>query len=133
MRQRLVWQWRLLLLLRSDPLVNGVDSLAATALMILVGILVVVVGTLWAAPRVAPHLPASVAQHLMPGQMTTTAEVQALREQLAAATTAAEERRAALEARIAAAEGTLAEAGYTNVRDLTGHWQGWQAAGLPRE
>ena len=31
------------------------------------------------------------------------------------------------------AEETLAEAGYTNVRDLTGHWQAWQDAELPRE
>jgi len=31
------------------------------------------------------------------------------------------------------AEDVLREHGYTNVRDLTGHWQGWQAAGLPSE
>lgn len=31
------------------------------------------------------------------------------------------------------AENVLREHGYTNVRDLTGQWQGWQAAGLPRE
>lgn len=31
------------------------------------------------------------------------------------------------------AEATLRGNGYTNVRDLTGHWQGWEAAGLPSE
>lgn len=31
------------------------------------------------------------------------------------------------------AEATLEEHGYTNVRDLVGHWQGWSAAGLPVE
>jgi rhodanese-related sulfurtransferase len=28
---------------------------------------------------------------------------------------------------------TLREGGYTDVRDLTGHWLEWQAAGLPAE
>lgn len=31
------------------------------------------------------------------------------------------------------AEEVLHENGYSNVRDLTGHWQGWQASGLPIE
>lgn len=31
------------------------------------------------------------------------------------------------------AESILREAGYTNVRDLTGHWQEWKRAGLPTE
>lgn len=31
------------------------------------------------------------------------------------------------------AESTLREVGFTNVRDLEGHWQAWQAAGLPSE
>ena len=31
------------------------------------------------------------------------------------------------------AEGTLRGSGYSNVRDLAGHWQGWRAAGLPTE
>lgn len=35
--------------------------------------------------------------------------------------------------RAGVAEATLREAGYTNVRDLSGHWKGWQAAGLPSE
>ena len=33
--------------------------------------------------------------------------------------------------RAALAEEVLLGAGYTNVRDLTGHWQAWQDAGLP--
>jgi rhodanese-related sulfurtransferase len=35
--------------------------------------------------------------------------------------------------RAAAAEQVLREAGYANVRDLSGHWQGWREAGLPTE
>jgi rhodanese-related sulfurtransferase len=35
--------------------------------------------------------------------------------------------------RAATAEETLRENGYTNVRDLDGHWKEWQAAGLPTE
>jgi len=35
--------------------------------------------------------------------------------------------------RAAIAEGVLHDAGYTNVRDLSGHWQGWHEAGLPAE
>ena len=31
------------------------------------------------------------------------------------------------------AEETLRSSGYTNVRDLAGHWQGWQTAELPME
>jgi rhodanese-related sulfurtransferase len=31
------------------------------------------------------------------------------------------------------AEDVLREHGYTHLRDLTGHWQGWQAANLPSE
>jgi rhodanese-related sulfurtransferase len=35
--------------------------------------------------------------------------------------------------RAAIAEQVLAEAGYTNVRDLDGHMAGWRQAGLPTE
>jgi len=35
--------------------------------------------------------------------------------------------------RAAKAETVLHEAGYENVRDLDGHWQAWEAAGLPVE
>lgn len=35
--------------------------------------------------------------------------------------------------RAAIAEEILTAAGYTRVRDLEGHYQGWQAAGLPTE
>ena len=31
------------------------------------------------------------------------------------------------------AEATLRGSGYSNVRDLDGHWKGWQAEGLPTE
>ena len=35
--------------------------------------------------------------------------------------------------RAAIAERVLRDAGYTNVRDLAGHWKGWHEAGLPAE
>jgi len=35
--------------------------------------------------------------------------------------------------RAGVAERTLRESGFSNVRDLTGHWQAWQAAGLATE
>lgn len=35
--------------------------------------------------------------------------------------------------RAIAAEATLRDAGYTHVRDLTGHWQAWKRADLPIE
>jgi len=35
--------------------------------------------------------------------------------------------------RAAKAEAVLHDAGYRNVRDLEGHWQAWEAAGLPVE
>lgn len=35
--------------------------------------------------------------------------------------------------RAAAAEAVLADAGYSGWRDLSGHWAGWSAAGLPQE
>jgi rhodanese-related sulfurtransferase len=35
--------------------------------------------------------------------------------------------------RARAAETELSEAGYTNLRDLIGHWQGWQADARPSE
>jgi phage shock protein E len=31
------------------------------------------------------------------------------------------------------AEEVLSESGYSNVRNLSGHWEGWQQAGLPTE
>jgi len=35
--------------------------------------------------------------------------------------------------RAAMAEEALGGLGFTNLRDLEGHWQGWQGAGLPSE
>ncbi len=35
--------------------------------------------------------------------------------------------------RAIAAETVLREAGFSHVRDLDGHWQGWKQAGLPTE
>jgi len=85
-------------------------SLAATALMALVGAIVVIAGTLWAAPRVAPHLPAGIAQYLMPGQIETTAEIGALRQALTEATGRTDALIAALEQRVAGTEAGLGDA-----------------------
>lgn len=87
---------------------HGHRSLAATTLMILVGVIAVAAGALWAAPRVAPHLPAAVAHYLMPGQFETAAEIAALRQSLNAATGQTADRIAALEARVTAAEAAAA-------------------------
>ncbi len=63
---------------------HGHRSLAATALMVLVGIIVVASLTLWAAPKLAPQLPEGVAQYLRPGQMDTEGRFATLGGELAA-------------------------------------------------
>lgn len=80
----------------------GQRSLAATALTILVGVIVVAAATLWAAPRVAPHLPAGVAQYLLPGQRDTEAELTALRDALNQEAASARAEAAALNTAMAA-------------------------------
>ncbi len=50
---------------------HGHRSLAATALMVLLGIIFIASLTLWAAPKLAPHLPEGVARYLVPGQIDT--------------------------------------------------------------
>ncbi|HSF96306.1 MAG TPA: hypothetical protein VLA52_14870 [Thermohalobaculum sp.] len=85
-------------------------SPAATALMVLVGVIVVAVGTLWVAPRVAPHVPAGIGKYLMPGQMDTAAEIAALRSEIADTDARAQDRIAAIGGRVDAAEAALATA-----------------------
>lgn len=86
---------------------HGHRSLAATTLMYLVGAIAVASATLWAAPKVAPHVPASIGQYLMPGQLQTGAEIEALRQQMAEQAAQSEARVADLKTRLDAATARL--------------------------
>ncbi|MEM9145409.1 MAG: hypothetical protein AAGC57_04360 [Pseudomonadota bacterium] len=77
------------------------SSLANTALWVLVGTLGVIAVTLWAAPRLAPHVPASVGQFLAPVPDLLTTEIAGLKRAAAA-------REAQLDAEIAALREALA-------------------------
>ena len=77
-------------------------SLAATALMVLVGVLFIASLTLWAAPKLAPNLPAGVAKYLLPGQIDTEGRLAGLDDAVAAATAKSDAAIAALNAEIAA-------------------------------
>jgi len=59
-------------------------SLSGTLLGLLVAALVGGGLALWAAPKVAPHLPASVAQYLVPGEAGVAEDIAALQAQIAA-------------------------------------------------
>ncbi|HUV32150.1 MAG TPA: hypothetical protein VMW31_01155 [Devosiaceae bacterium] len=85
----------------------GHRTLAATALMVLVGVIVVAGLALWVAPKLAPHLPASVAQYLLPGQIDTESRLADLDNALAAGTAKTDAAIAALNAEIAALSGRL--------------------------
>jgi len=75
--------------------------------MYLVGAIAVASATLWAAPKVAPHVPASIGQYLMPGQLQTGAEIEALRQQMAEQAAQSEARVADLKTRLDAATARL--------------------------
>ncbi|HUS54877.1 MAG TPA: hypothetical protein VMY41_12870 [Thermohalobaculum sp.] len=92
-------------------------TLATTALMILVGVIVIASLTLWAAPKLAPHLPAGVAQYLLPGQIDTENRLASLDNALAAGTAKSDAAIAALNAEIAALSGRIdasADSGQTD-------------------
>lgn len=59
------------------------SSFASTALMLLVGALVVAGLALWGAPKLAPHLPGSIAKYLQPIPGQAQAEIDRLTAQLA--------------------------------------------------
>lgn len=59
------------------------SSFASTALMLLVGALVVIGLTLWAAPKLAPHLPAGIAQYLNPVPNSTQDDIATLQTRVA--------------------------------------------------
>jgi hypothetical protein len=84
------------------PEEHGHRGLAATALMILVGIIIVISLTLWAAPKLAPYLPASITQYLLPGQADTQNRLAGLDAALAAGAAKSDATVAALKAEIAA-------------------------------
>lgn len=71
-------------------------SFAATALMLLVFALVIFGLSLWLVPNLAPHLPAGVARHLMPGQLELNERLAALDERIGAGSAGVTEELAAL-------------------------------------
>ncbi len=96
---------------------HGGRSLAATALMALVGVLVISGLALWAAPKLAPHVPAAVGKYLMPGQADLESRLAAMDQALAEAGSRAAADAGALSGqiaelaqRVAAAETAGAEA-----------------------
>lgn len=86
---------------------HGHRSLAATALAVLVGVIFVASLTLWAAPKVAPHLPAGIAKYLMPGEAQAAARLAALEEALARQESTMEAGIAAMQAEVSALAGRL--------------------------
>ena len=97
----------------------GHRTLAATALMILVGVIFISSLTLWAAPKLAPHVPAGVAQYLMPGQLDTEGRLTALDDALAAGTAKSDAAAATLRAEVAALSGRLDAAADSGQTDAT--------------
>ncbi len=69
---------------------------------ILVGVLIVAGLTLWAAPKLAPQMPAGIAQYLVPGQGASEARLAALEQALAEEREQAAAKVSALEAELAA-------------------------------
>ncbi|MDF2234683.1 hypothetical protein P2H44_19155 [Albimonas sp. CAU 1670] len=86
---------------------HGRTSLAARALQALVILLIGAAIALWALPRVAPHLPAPIAEAVRAPGMVTEADLTALRAEIEEANAT---RIAALETRLAEAEGGAAGA-----------------------
>ena len=93
---------------------HGHRSLAANALMVLAGIIVIASLTLWAAPKLAPHLPAGVARYLLPGQIDTEGHLARLDENVAASSAKVDGAIATLKSEIAALGGRLDAATNSN-------------------
>ncbi len=81
---------------------SGGSSFAATALKFLIFVLVIFGLSLWLVPMVAPHLPAGVARHLMPGQQEVNDRLAAMSTEVKAETAKAATEVEALRAEIAA-------------------------------
>lgn len=65
------------------------STVAGAALRFLIIVLVVFALSLWAVPMLAPHLPASIAQHIMPGQKALDMRLAEIDEQVREQTAAA--------------------------------------------
>lgn len=63
---------------------SGGSGFAAAALKLLILILVIFGLSLWLVPMAAPHLPTSIAKHIMPGKQVTEARFAAIEEQVEA-------------------------------------------------
>ena len=93
------------------------SGLAATALKLLILILIIFGLSLWLVPMAAPHLPTSIAKHIMPGKQVTEARFAAIEEQVEANSNVAvgdlqalRDEIATLQSRLEAAEGTATTA-----------------------
>jgi len=86
---------------------HGHRSLAATSLMILIGVLVIAAGTLWAAPKFAPHLPAGIGRYLMPGEADFQARLDEVSKAAAASAQKASGEVASMRSEIAALNARL--------------------------
>ena len=95
----------------------GQRSFATTALMIMLAIIFIASLTLWAAPILAPYLPAGVAQYLLPGQIDTEGRIAGLDDAVAAGAAKSDAAVAALSAEIAALSGRLDAAAKTRQGD----------------
>ncbi|HET7408690.1 MAG TPA: mitofilin family membrane protein [Paracoccaceae bacterium] len=76
-------------------------SFAARALMLLIFALVIFGLSLWLVPKVAPHLPAGIARHLMPAQVELDERLAALDERIGTGATGASAELAALREEVA--------------------------------
>ena len=74
---------------------------ASVVLKFLIMVLVVFALAAWLLPMLAPHLPASVARHLMPGQQMIDSRLAELDTQISEKVTAADEAVAAMQAQVA--------------------------------
>ena len=88
--------------LEADQEEQGGSSFARTALMLLIFLLVVFGLALWLAPKLAPHLPAPIAKHMMPGQQQLDEQFASLNAALDAERAAAAERTQRLQSEILA-------------------------------
>lgn len=68
----------------ADESHSGGSGFAAAALKLLILILVIFGLSLWLVPMAAPHLPTSIARHIMPGKQVTEARFAAIEEQVEA-------------------------------------------------
>ncbi len=104
---------------------------AATALWALLGILAVSVTAIWAAPKIAPYVPAPIARFLAPVPEQVTERVEGLEARLAAAEAARAEAARRLEAALAEAEAGAspeAEARLTRIADRLAALENGQTA-----